>query len=219
MLAPVATRDGVISRAVRTAVEDERRVLADLARAQRNTGISDQAIGRACGLSRWTVGRIVGGRQHAAMSQLAAIGAALGQDVRLRVYPAGDPIRDAGQQRLLGRLRAQLHASIRMITEVGLPIVGDLRAWDAMLRTADWQRPLDAETVIDDVQAVERRLRLKIRDAHVDGVILLVADTHRNRRAIASAPSSFQGFDRNSRRVLSAIRAGRDPGGSSILFL
>jgi hypothetical protein len=88
-----------------------------------------------------------------------------------------------------------------------------------MLRTTTWRRPVEAETAIDDVQAVDRRVQLKVRDGAVDGVILLVADTLRNRRALAAAPSAFTNFDRDARRVLRDLRAGGDPGGSSILVL
>jgi hypothetical protein len=104
-------------------------------------------------------------------------------------------------------------------TEVPLPIESDLRAWDAVVRGADWSRPTEAETVLDDIQALERRLALKVRDGGVDGVILVIADTGRNRRALAAAPGSFLGFDRNARRVLSALAKGRDPGGSALILL
>ena len=182
-------------------------------------GISDEAIGRACRMSRWTVARIIGGRRDPRLSELALIGAALGRDVRMQVYVAGDPIRDAGQQRLLGRLGNELHPSIAMTLEVVLSIAGDRRAWDAMLAGVGWRRPVEGETVIDDVQALERRVRLKLRDGEVDGVILVVANTRRNRRALDGAPGAFAGFDRNARRVLAELRAGRDPGGSALLFL
>ena len=153
------------------------------------------------------------------MVELAAIGAAVGRDVRLQAYLAGDPIRDAGTQRLLDRFRARLHASVHMTTEVGLPIAGDLRAWDAMIRGVGWRRPVEAETVLDDIQALERRLNLKIRDGGVDGVILVIAQTRRNRRALAAAPSAFADFERNARRVLVELAAGRDPGGSCLMLL
>jgi hypothetical protein len=213
------TRDGPVARAIRTAADDERRALADLARAQRSGGLSDEDVGRAARMSRWMVARILDGRRRASVVELAAIGAAVGLDVRLHAYPAGDPIRDAGQQRLLGRFRARLHPSLVMLTEVPLPIAADLRAWDALIRGPDWRRAAEAETVLDDIQALERRLALKVRDGGVDGVILVVADTPRNRRALAAAPGSLSAFDRNARRVLSDLAAGRDPGGSSLILL
>ena len=213
------TRDGRLARATRVAADDERRVLAELARAQRSAGLSDEAVARACRMSRWTVARIVDGRRRASLVELAAIGAAVARDIRMHAYPAGDPIRDAGQQRLLDRFRARLHTGLAVRTEVPLPIESDLRAWDAVVRGADWRRPAEAETVLDDIQALERRLALKVRDGGVDGVILVIADTARNRLALAAAPGSFLGFDRNARRVLSALANGRDPGGSSLILL
>jgi hypothetical protein len=213
------TRDGPVARATRVAAEDERRVLAELARAQRSAGLSDEDVARACRMSRWTVARIVDGRRHASIVELAAIGATVGRDIRLHAYPGGDPIRDAGQQRLLDRFRARLHPALVMRTEVPLPIGADLRAWDGVIRGVDWQRPAEAETVLDDIQALERRLALKVRDGGVDGIILVIADTPRNRRALASAPGSFSAFNRNARRVLSALATGRDPGGSSLILL
>jgi hypothetical protein len=170
-------------------------------------------------MSRWMVARIVDGPRRASVVELAAIGATVGLDIRLRAYPAGDPIRDAGQLRLLDRFRRRLHPGLEMRTEVPLPIGTDLRAWDAVVRGVDWRRPAEAETVLDDIQALERRLALKVRDGGVDGVILVIADSPRNRRAVAAAPGSFSAFDRNARRVLAALAMGQDPGGSSLILL
>jgi hypothetical protein len=69
------------------------------------------------------------------------------------------------------------------------------------------------------MQAVERRLALKQRDGQVDHVVLVVADTRRNRRALASAPAAFPGFGRDARRVLRDLTGGMDPGMSAIVLL
>ncbi len=84
-------------------------------------------------MSRSTVARIELGGQAATLREYAAFGGAVGLDVRLRAYPAGDPIRDAGQQRLLERLRARIAVELRWRTEVPLPADGDRRAWDAVI--------------------------------------------------------------------------------------
>ena len=81
--------------------------------------------------------------------------------VRLRAYPAGDPIRDAGHTRLLDRLRRDLASGLQWRSEVPLPIEGDLRAWDAVIGGPGWRLMVEAETLIDDVQALERRLALE----------------------------------------------------------
>jgi hypothetical protein len=49
-------------------------------------------------------------------------------------------------------------------------------------------------------------------------VILLIADTRRN-RALAAAPAAFAGFSRESRALLRALRSGADPACDAILFI
>ena len=181
--------------------------------------MSREVVGRACGLSRTGIERIESGTRRSTVRELAAFGAVVGLDVRLRAYPAGDAIRDAGQVRLLERLRVRLHPSLRWSTEVPLPIEGDLRAWDAMIRGNGWRLPVDAETALDDLQATERRLTLKRRDGGADHVILLVADTRRNRQALASAPGAFADLPLRTREILKALGSARDPVGSGIVIL
>jgi len=160
----MTTRGGRLQRAIRIASEDEMGVRSDLGRARRGCGLSRADVGRACGMSRSMVERIESGTRGTTLREYAAVAAAVAMDVRLRAYPAaGDPIRDAGQQRLLERLRLRLHRDLGWRTEA--PLVGDLeqRAWDAVIRGEGWQLAVEAETVIEDVQALERRLALKRR--------------------------------------------------------
>jgi hypothetical protein len=153
------------------------------------------------------------------LAALAAVAAAVGQDVRLQIYPAGDAIRDAPQQRLLDRLRVQVHPTLSWRTEVTLPIEGDLRAWDGEIRGRDWSCHVEAETILDDIQALERRLERKRRDAGGGHLILLVAETRRNRAALAAAPAALGGFSRGARAVLRALRAGDDPGCDAVILV
>jgi hypothetical protein len=215
----MTNRDGPIARAIRVAQDDEARVLGDLGRARRDAGLSREAVGRAGGLPRSSVQRLEAGTRRSTIRELAAYGSIVGLDVRLRAYPAGDPIRDAGQQRLLERFRPRLHRQLIWRTEVTLPSEGDRRAWDALIRGVGWVMAVEAETVLDDLQAVERRIALKQRDGGIDHVILLVADTRRNRRALAAAPNAFPGFSRDARGILMDLAAGRDPGRSAIVVL
>lgn len=216
----MATKDGVADRARRRIIEDERRVRDEVGRARRGAGLSQDAVGAACGISGSAAGRIESGQTRVVdVRTLACLGAAVGLEVRLRAYPSGDPIRDAGQQRVLGRLRPRINAGLAWRTEVVLAIGGDRRAWDAMIWGDGWRVAVEVETVLDDVQAVERRIALKQRDGGVDHVILIFADTRRNRRALAAAPNSFAAFSRDARAVLGALAAGRDPGTSAILFV
>jgi transcriptional regulator with XRE-family HTH domain len=216
----MGTKFGVGDRARRRIAEDDRRVREEIARERRGAGLSQDAVGAVCGISGSTEGRIESGITRSVdLRTLACLGAAVGLDLRLRAYPAGDPIRDLGQQRLLERFRNRLHPNLGWRTEVPLPIEGDRRAWDAFIRGEAWIAAVEAETVLDDIQAVERRIALKQRDGGIDCVIVLVADTRRNRRVLGTTPNAFPAFSRDARATLRALAAGRDPERSAILIL
>lgn len=187
-------------------------------------GKSLEDVGRAAGMSYSNVGRI----ERAALAsvtvtQLARIGAVVGLDVRVRAYPGSTPLRDAGQIALFDRLRARLASTLVIKTEVPLQIEGDLRAWDAVIFGFEpGADPLHAEgeTRLYDAQAQLRRIALKARDAGVDVVLLVIGDTPRNRAAVrAAGPMIVEGYPIAPRVALSALTAGRHPGGSALVFV
>jgi len=154
------------------------------------------------------------------LSSISRVAAAVGLEASLRLFPAGDPVRDAAHVALLGRLRARIHGELRWRTEVPLPVAGDLRAWDATIAGLGFVIGVEAETRIRDLQAVTRRVNLKQRDGELDHVILLVADTKANRLALRLAGPDLGGvFPISQRECLRALREGHDPGGSSIIVL
>jgi hypothetical protein len=153
------------------------------------------------------------------MRLLFRVAVVVGLSVSLRVYPGGDPMRDAAHARLLERFRSRLHPSLQWRTEVPLPNRNDLRAWDALVAGEGWRDGIEAETGVEDAQALERRVLLKQRDGGLDHVILVVSDTRRNRDALSAAPAAFAAFPLRTRHVLTALGAGRDPGGSGIVLL
>jgi hypothetical protein len=178
-------------------------------------------------MSYTTVGRIERAEYPSVtVAQLTRVGAAVGLDVRVRTYPGPDPIRDAAQVALMERLRGRLHPGLRFRTEVPLPLVGDLRAWDGWISrlrpVADsgTSMPAEAETRIADVQGLLRRLMLKQRDASVAHALLVVADTTANRSAVRAARPTFdEHFPIPARHALAALAAGVHPGGSALVFL
>ena len=114
----------------------------DIRRARISGGLSLRAVGAAADVDHVQLWRFEHGVAGALrLDRISAVGAVVGLDVRLKAYPGGDPIRDAGQARLLERLRRELHPSLRWRTEVPLPIPGDLRAWDAMISGDRWNAP------------------------------------------------------------------------------
>jgi hypothetical protein len=147
----------------------------------------------------------------------------VGLDLAVRAYPAGDPVRDSAQLALLERLRVRLHPALRWRIEVPLPVEGDRRAWDAEIRRVDpprWRARVEAETRITDGQALERKLGLKVRDDPEGHIVLLVADTRTNRRALLALRPGLRGMlPGSAREVLTALGAGREPPASAILVM
>jgi hypothetical protein len=154
------------------------------------------------------------------LSHLCLVCAAVGLEFVGRPYPAGDPVRDAAQLSLIGRIRAELPPSTPWRTEVGLPIVGDLRAVDAQALVERTWIGFEAETRIRDVQATERKIMLKKRDAGLARMILVAADTKSNRAVLHAYREILRtSFPLDTREVLGALRAGRVPPGDGIVVI
>src|SRR5215218_4937359 len=102
----MGTRNGPTQRARRRIGEDLVRVRADLGAARRAGGLSLERIASIADVAGSTAGRIESGFiRNPDLRMLASLAATVGLELRLRAYPNGDPIRDAGQQRLVQRLR------------------------------------------------------------------------------------------------------------------
>jgi hypothetical protein len=153
-------------------------------------------------------------------STLVALGPVLGLDVPLRAYPSGDPVRDAGQLKVLQRLRVLLGPSLGLKPEVPVGGPGDLRAWDAVVTGPGWSMPVEAETRIRDVQALCRRLALKQRDGGRPALLLVLADTRHNREVCRRTASDLAAlFPVPSRQARTALARGERPGGSAVLLV
>lgn len=213
----MATREDRFDRSRRDGRAARMRLGGELRIARQSAGLSIRAVARECRVSAAQVYRLerglVGGPS---LEAVICIGSVLGLEVAIRTYPRGDPLRDAGHARLLGRFRGELHPRLTWRTEVPLPIAGDPRAWDAVIGGDGWQLPVEAETVLTDGQAIERKLALKLRDGGFDHVVLLLADTRRNRTA---SPAMQRTMPLDTRAVLAALREGRDPGASGLVIL
>lgn len=221
------TRERPGDRATRSVRADLGRTGSELRIARVSAGLSQHDVGDRSGLSGSQVSRIERGLvPNASVAALARVGAVVGLDVRIRAYPGGDPLRDAGQVKVIERFRQRLAPTIRVRLEVPLPIEGDRRAWDLFLdRLIDENgdrrgMPAEVETRIHDAQAQFRRITLKMRDSSNDAVIVVVADTPTNRRAVAAAgPALRATFPITARTALAALAEGGYPGGSCLLFI
>lgn len=197
------------------------RLVADAKQARVGAGLSQQSVAGAMRISPGQYSRIERGLSpDLSLRTASRLCAVLGLDLSVRVFPVGDPIRDAAQAALLGRLRSRCHPTLRWATEVPMSIPGDRRAWDATLTAATWTAGVEAETVLADIQALDRRLALKERDGGMDRTILLISDTRRNRSILRSAGDVLRTrFPIDSATALADLARGIDPGGNALIVL
>lgn len=200
--------------------------MRDAEAARAASGTSYSAIARALRLSPEQVARIMQARSPAAsVVRTAQILEAVGLQLSARAFLGGMPVRDAGQIKLLGRLRARIHTGLVWtdevpVLEVLVPGNVDLRAWDAGIDGPGVRVRIDAETHVGDLQAVERRVALKQRDGEESCVILLLADTQHHRTLLAQAGDAIRArFPVPQRTALAALRDGRSPDGNALVLL
>ena len=184
-------------------------------------GLSQLVAGGAAGMSHAQLGRIERGElRELTVDQLSRACAAVGLRLVVRAYPDGDPVRDAAQLALLERFRACLPPGTRWRTEVPLPIAGDRRAWDGVATLRDGVLGVEAESRLRDMQALERRLGLKLRDGGLDRLVLVVSDTRSNRRVLDLHRDVLRSLlPLDGRDILRALRSGHLPEASGLVLL
>jgi transcriptional regulator with XRE-family HTH domain len=221
-----ASQDWCMPASERRFVQADRRAalaLDNLGRELRRTrvshGLSQQAVAAASGVQQAEVSRIEAGRRPGAtIRTLARLATAVGLELSVRLYPAGEPIRDKAHIALLARFRQAIGESWTWAAEVPLSIPGDKRAWDRILRGAGVVIGVEAETRPTDLQEVQRRIGLKKRDGQVDRVVLVLANTEWNRRLVRL--NDLEGaFPIPGRVALKQLAGGRDPGGDAAILI
>jgi len=196
-------------------------VLADLRAARLDRGLGGADIARAVGISQSQYSRIERGLSDSlSIEQASLLLAAVGLDLAVRTVPGGEPLRDAAHIALIGRFKAELHRSLKLLTEVPFPGPGDRRAWDVVVVGPGWRHGVEAETRPRDRQALERRMALKLRDGDVSSMSLLLLDSRYNRDFVrANGDILGERFAIPGLRALELLRAGVDPGGNAIILL
>ena len=210
-----------IERARRDEARIRERIGKEIRMARRSAGVSIEEAAAAVGLSASTYRRIeLAQLRSVTPEQLTLACASVGLVYRAAAYPAGRGVRDARHGRLLEGLHALLPPSAPWDTEVGMPIAGDLRGWDALTILAGRRIGIEAEMRLTDAQALDRRIALKRHDSGIEFVILLVPDTHWNRSVLAADRELLRAnFPLDTRAVLAAITAGLAPRASGIVVL
>jgi len=217
----MGTRERAIDRADRLGVAALRRVGEEIRLARVGRGLSLAFVGAAVGISEAQASRIDRGvAPRVPYLVLARLCGAVGLDLASRAYAGATGIRDAPSVALLTDFARLLHPSLRWDTEVPLPIPGDQRAWDGLVRGDGWRFGAEAESSPRDGQALVRRIQLKLRDSDVDGAILLLRDTRTTRIFLsASEPELRPLFPMTTRTTLNALRRGAPPPGNGIVIV
>src|SRR4051794_38912618 len=124
---------------------------------------------------------------------------AVGLDLSMKAYPGRTPTRDAAHAAKLHALLAHVSVPLRYRLEVPLPFregAPEQRAWDAMLYAGDGETGVELEMRLYDLQAQIRRIHLKWRDSGAQRLLLLISDSHANRRALRTYPSYLNDLPR-----------------------
>ena len=219
-------RRGPLTRGTERGMSLVQALMREAEAARIANGTSYVAIGRALRLGSGQVAKIMRSQtSRVSVVRVAQILEAVGLRLAASAFPAGPPVRDAGQLALLARFRERISPALRWSEEV--PVVelmtagvADLRAWDAGIDGAAVRVRLDAETHVGDLQLVQRRVALKQRDGLVGCVILLLSDTQHHRRLLRVAGDGLRAqFPVSQRAALRALRDGAAPGGNAIVLL
>jgi transcriptional regulator with XRE-family HTH domain len=199
-----------------------RQLAAELMEARRSAGLSQAALAEELRWSQSDVSRFerltrVDGVSFVELSEVASL---LGLELGAGLHLVGDPIRDKGHQALIARFRALLSAAWRVVQDVPLPIPGDRRAWDLLLRLADQLIGVEAETKVRDVQALTRHVHLRERDGRADEIVVLLADTRTDRALVDQLRLALGSRYATSPKVLlKALRSGERLLGSGVILL
>lgn len=193
----------------------------ELLTSRRMLGATQNTLATALGISTSEVSRRERGRAGTLnCSKLALHAAAVGLRLSLKLYPTGGGVRDAAQAAYVARFVSRVGSVWNVRLEEPIPRLADLRAVDIVLRQGEVTIAVEVVTRLADLQAQVRSAQLKARDLGATRLIVAVAGTHANRRALSSVSSTLvAAFDLDSRRLMSELKAGRDPGRDGVVLL
>jgi transcriptional regulator with XRE-family HTH domain len=183
-------------------------------------GLTQAKVARASGIARSTYADLELGRTaEVSLLRATIVSAVLGQDLSVKLYPFGLPVRDAAHLKLLSDFSERVATTWRMKREAPIPIEGDRRAWDLLLE-GPVSIGVEAETRPGDLQALERAIHLKQRDSGIKRVVLLVRGSRRNRLLIRELlPVLRPSFPLGTAEVMRALHEGRDPAADGLVVL
>jgi transcriptional regulator with XRE-family HTH domain len=212
-------------RVVAEASERWQRAWIDLAdelrEARLAAGLTQAQVASGLGVSRDRVGRVERRRVvRLPIDYVFRHAAVVGLKASLKFYPMGGGLRDEASARYTALFLARIGHAWQSRLEVRLPIPGDLRAIDIVLFNGSTRIAVEVITRLRDLQAQIRAAALKQHELGAARLILVVAGSHANRRAIATArPTMLASFDTDTRAIFARLVAGEDPGRDAMIVL
>ena len=217
----MANRNSTLHEATRQAAWMLHQLGRELRIARVAAGLTQSRVAGRIGASQSKISRTERGLAHdLGVTNLTRHTAVVGLRVHLRFYPGGRHLLDAPQLALLARFRKRINALWKWEQEVPVAIPGDLRAADARISLLSVSVVVEAITRFADAQAQARAAQLKKRDLGADRLILLLAATAANRRALREAGPDFAAaFPMATPATLRALANAQDPGADAIVVL
>lgn len=217
----MASRWNPIHEAARKATWTLLDIGRELRVARIRTGRRQAQVGAAIGHSPSRISRIEHGKvPRLSVRELILASAAVGQSASVKLYPSGRLPLDVAQLRLISQFNARIHPSWRRRLEAVMPIPGDQRAIDELITLEGCSCAVEAITRLADVQAQLRAARTKQRDIGAMRLVLLVRDSHANRRMISEAlPLISVELPVRTRPAIRSLSRGEDPGADCLVVL
>ena len=217
----MANRQSALQEASRLAAWVLRLIGRELRVARILAGRTQKQVAVALRTSTSHVSRVEHGLiRGLTMAQLHRHAAVVGLKPYINLYPLIARPLDTAQLRLFARFRARIAAVWEVTLEATMPIPGDLRAADAVLAIPGCRCVVEIITRLADFQAQLRSARRKVRDLGADRLIVVIAATPTNRRAIRdSGPAVEDAFPVRTKEALRRLASGTDPGGDALILL
>jgi transcriptional regulator with XRE-family HTH domain len=215
------TRERLLDVGTQRGIRLVRELADEIRRARHAAGLSQVDVGTAANVSGSTISRMERGLSPLPdLVTAARVARIVGLDLSVKCFPAAGPLRDVAHLRLLQRFLAQVPASVARRLETPIRLPGDQRAWDVLLVAQGRRVGVAAETRIRDLQALLRREQAKARDDGVDVLILVVAATRSNRRALRDAGTLLETeLPLDTRQTMAALRRGQAPTAGGIVVV
>lgn len=130
----------------------------DLQRLRQDVGVSQRALARVTGIAQSQISRIEAGLGTPSIETCSILGAGLGADLSIRLFPnTGPPIRDRHQARIVEALISVLDRRWKPWLEVG--VRQPVRGWVDLVLADQAAATLAVTEVVSSIHRLEQLLR------------------------------------------------------------